>query len=46
MDPLLGQIILWPLNWVPQGWMACEGQPLSITQYTALSLLYQVQQDL
>lgn len=36
MDPLLGQIILWPLNWVPQGWMACEGQPLSIAQYTAL----------
>lgn len=36
MDPLLGLIALWPLNWVPQGWMACEGQALSIPQYTAL----------
>jgi microcystin-dependent protein len=42
MDPILGQIILWPLNWVPAGWMACEGQELSVQQYTALySLLGQ-----
>ncbi len=36
MDPILGQIILWPLNWVPDGWMACEGQELSIQTNTAL----------
>lgn len=36
MDPLLGQIALWPLSWVPQGWMACEGQLLLIQQYAAL----------
>lgn len=36
MDPILGQIILWPLNWVPDGWMACEGQELQIQQNAAL----------
>lgn len=36
MDPILGQIILWPLNWVPDGWAACEGQELSIQQNAAL----------
>lgn len=36
MDPILGQIILWPLNWVPDGWMACEGQELSIQANTPL----------
>lgn len=36
MDPILGQIILWPLNWVPDGWMACEGQELSIQANTVL----------
>lgn len=36
MDPILGQIILWPLNWVPDGWMACEGQELLIQEYAAL----------
>ena len=42
MDPILGQIILWPLNWVPDGWLACEGQELQVAQYQALySLLGQ-----
>jgi len=42
MDPILGQIILWPLNWVPDGWLACEGQELQVQQYQALySLLGQ-----
>lgn len=36
MDPILGQIILWPLNWVPDGWLACEGQELNVQQYAAL----------
>lgn len=42
MDPILGQIILWPLSWVPDGWLACEGQELQVQQYQALySLLGQ-----
>ncbi|ADL49810.1 phage tail protein [Clostridium cellulovorans] len=36
MDPILAQIILWPGNFVPRGWLACEGQELPINQYTAL----------
>lgn len=36
MDPILGQIILWPLNWVPDGWLACNGQEVSIQQNQAL----------
>jgi len=42
MDPILGQIMLWPLSWVPDGWLACEGQELQVAQYQALySLLGQ-----
>ena len=36
MDPFLGQIMLWPVSWVPRGWMACNGQQLQIQQYAAL----------
>ncbi len=36
MDPILATIILWPGSWIPQGWLACNGQLLSIAQYTAL----------
>lgn len=36
MDPILGQIILWPLNWVPEGWLACNGQELPIQPNAAL----------
>ncbi len=36
MDPILGQIILWPLNWVPEGWLACNGQELPIQSNAAL----------
>ncbi|HYE36519.1 phage tail protein [Methylocaldum sp.] len=36
MDPILGQIILWPIPWVPQGWALCDGSLLSISQNTAL----------
>ena len=36
MDPFLGQIQLFPYNFAPQGWAACEGQSLSISQNTAL----------
>src|SRR5437870_7970260 len=35
-DPFLGQIILVPYNFAPQGWAFCEGQLLPINQNQAL----------
>lgn len=34
--PFLGQIQLFPYNFAPRGWIACEGQLFPISQYTAL----------
>ena len=36
MDPFLGQIILWPMNWAPVGWALSNGQLLNISQNQAL----------
>src|SRR6266568_2255274 len=36
LEPFLGEIILVPYNFAPQGWAFCEGQLLSIAQNTAL----------
>lgn len=36
MEPLLGEIKLFPGNFAPEGWYTCEGQTLSISQNTAL----------
>ncbi len=36
MNPFLGQIGLFACNYAPQGWALCQGQLLSIAQYTAL----------
>lgn len=36
MEPLIGTVLLWAVPWVPRNWLACEGQMLSITQYTTL----------
>jgi microcystin-dependent protein len=36
MDPILGQIILWPVPWIPVGWALCDGTLLSTQQYAAL----------
>jgi len=36
MDPILGQIILWPVPWVPQGWALCDGSMLNINTNQAL----------
>ncbi len=36
MDPILGQIILWPVPWVPQGWALCDGTLLKVGDYQAL----------
>ena len=39
MDPLLGTVSIWPLNWAPQDWLPCNGQLLPIQQYVALFAL-------
>lgn len=39
MDPILGQIILWPIPWVPIGWALCDGSLLAINQNQALYTL-------
>lgn len=36
MEFYLTQIMLWGINWVPDGWMICAGQSLSVNQYQAL----------
>ena len=36
MDPFIGQIIMFGGNFAPRGWALCEGQLLSIAQYSAL----------
>jgi microcystin-dependent protein len=36
MDPILGQIILWPVPWVPDGWALCDGSLLNVNNYQAL----------
>jgi microcystin-dependent protein len=36
MEPFMGQIELFPFNFVPQGWSTCEGQLLAISQNMAL----------
>ncbi len=38
-QPLLGQIIPWPINYAPTGWALCWGQTLAIQQYAALFAL-------
>jgi len=35
-DPFLGMIIIHGFNFAPRGWMACEGQLMSIASNTAL----------
>jgi microcystin-dependent protein len=36
MDPILGTIILFAGNFAPRGWALCDGQIMSIAQYTAV----------
>ncbi len=36
MDPIMGTIVLFAGNFAPKGWFTCEGQTLSIAQYSAL----------
>ncbi len=39
MQPYIGQIELLPYNFAPQGWAACEGQPMPIGETQALFAL-------
>lgn len=36
MEPLLGEIKIFAGSFAPKGWMLCQGQLFSISQYTAL----------
>jgi microcystin-dependent protein len=35
-EPFLGEIRMFGFNFAPRGWLLCNGQVLSISQYTAL----------
>lgn len=39
MEPLIGQIQAFGFNWAPVGWVPCNGQLLSISQYQILYAL-------
>jgi len=34
--PMIGEIVLFAGNFLPRGWMLCDGRILSVSQYTAL----------
>lgn len=36
MDPYIGEVRWFPFNFVPEGWVACDGALLAISQNTAL----------
>lgn len=35
-DPFIGQIVFFPWNWAPQGWLPCNGLLYPISEYQAL----------
>lgn len=35
-DPFIGEIMLWPINFVPYGWAFCDGSLISIAQNAPL----------
>jgi len=39
MEPIIGEIKLFPADFVPQGWAFCNGAILPIAQYQALFAL-------
>lgn len=42
MDPVyVGQILLWPIQWAPEGWALCNGQQVLINEYPSLYSLIQ-----
>src|ERR671931_2801817 len=36
MDPFVAEIRIFPFSFAPKGWAFCDGQPLPISQNTAL----------
>lgn len=36
MDPFLGEIRIFPLDWAPYGWALCDGSTLQVNQNVAL----------
>lgn len=36
MDPFIGEIRIFPLNWAPYGWALCDGSLLQVNQNMAL----------
>ncbi len=36
MEAFIGQVQLFPYDYIPSGWLACEGQLLNISQNQAL----------
>lgn len=39
VDQLIGSIFLFPYNFVPMGWLECNGSTYNINQYQALYTL-------
>ncbi|MDX2255141.1 MAG: tail fiber protein [Pseudanabaenaceae cyanobacterium bins.39] len=39
MDPLIGQIAIFPWDWAPKGWAKCDGSLLPISRNQALYAL-------
>lgn len=39
LEPYLGEIMLWPMDFVPRGWAFCDGRLMSVSQNTALFAL-------
>jgi microcystin-dependent protein len=39
VEPLLGEIVLFPYDFAPRGWMICEGQLIPIQSNAALFTL-------
>ena len=40
MDFFIGQICMFPWNWVPRGWAKCDGTLLSITENNSALFAY------
>lgn len=39
MDGYIGQIILFPRNWVPVNWMVCDGRSLVVNDNQAFAVV-------
>ena len=42
MEAFIGTILPWAGNYVPQGWLACDGACYALQQHTQLQALYAV----